>query len=708
MSSHAKAWFDPVRVERESSRCSTEDGRAYLLVLGRHLRKVWLLCFLLASAGFLVRLPALQGQLIWDDQFLAHDNPFIKSPLLILESFRHYLFLDSFSGHYRPVQNISFVVDYFFWNTDTCGFHLTNILLHVFSGVLLFLLLRRLCADLWGKQTIAAWLVAFLWIVHPVHSAAIDYISGRADSLAFLFACGAWLLALRARRCEHCGLCIAFYSSAAVLGLLALCSREIALVWIGLFILHRLFFENSVSRRAKIVTSVCCLLLLSSYAGLRQLPDRRAEPGPSSDWNMTTRAVLMLRALGDYGRLMIFPTNLHMERTLVDGENYRDVRTWEGSVRTEYLSVLGLVVLGGMICGCCRNGPGKPLRIFGAVWFGLAYLPVSNLVELNATVAEHWLYLPSVGFLLFLAGCAAELPIRARSTFKVCAGLAIVALSARSFIRSTDWVNPETFYQRTIAAGGTSTRISVNLAQIYTARGEYPQAERIYRNVLRILPDYPIARNNLADILYRQGRAEEAGKMFVTANRVAMEARKEYPRTWIAALNLARLRYHEQDQTAALSILEQARIDYPHIWEIIGLQSEILRVTQGPESALHAVEDFARKNWWHYGASLALGRLYAEKGDVERAVAALTHASRLDVHDTAALNLIAFMSVNGNQLEKAIAVQRRAVGRQPDEPRQYRFLSDILLKMGRGAEAELAMAKIDRLEAVARADFATN
>ena len=45
----------------------------------------------------------------------------------------------------------------------------------------------------------AAFFFALLWMVHPVHSAAVDYISGRADSLAFFFACAGWLLYLQAR-----------------------------------------------------------------------------------------------------------------------------------------------------------------------------------------------------------------------------------------------------------------------------------------------------------------------------------------------------------------------------------------------------------------------------------------------------------------------------------------------------------------------------
>lgn len=677
---------------------------------GRLLTKPWLLCLLLVSLGFVVRMPALQGQLLWDDQFLARDNPFIKSPLLILEAFRHYLFLDSLSAHYRPVQNLSFTFDYLIWNTDTYGFHLTNVILHLLGGVMLFLLLRRLFHSLaTGKNGILLpWLVASLWVVHPVHSAAIDYISGRADSLAFVFACSAWLLFYKGREAKRPIIATSAFLGSALLGLLALCSREIALIWIALFLLHMLVWEKSVGRKLKLYAVTGCFVLALGYLGLRHLPEKREQPSPASGWDGVARVVLMVRAVGDYGRLMLYPSNLHMERTLIDGDNYRTTQSWKNSVRSEYLSILGLAMLAGLAAGSYWRGEGRTLRIFGAAWFLLAYLPISNIVELNATVAEHWLYLPSVGFLLFLAGCAMQLTPNWQRRLLPLTAIALVALSARSYLRSSDWVTPQTFYERTVAAGGTSTRVSVNLAQIYSAQGEYAKAEKLYRDILRILPDYPIARNNLADVLYQQGKAEEAGAMFAAANSVASETRKEYPRTWITVLNLARLRYQESKTQEAIALLEKARIDYPHNWDIISLQSEILRAQEGASAALPTVENFVRANWWHYPARLALGRIYAELGKVDEARVTLTQASRLDVHETAALNLIAFISVNANQLEKAFAAQRRAVGRQPDEPRQYKMLSDILNRMGRGDEAKLAMAKSVRLEAIAKGEVVAN
>src|SRR6476646_11425054 len=114
--------------------------------------KQWPRYFFLGAIGFIIRLPAIEGPLIWDDVHLARDNPFIKSPLLVLEAFRHYLFLDSFSGHYRPVQNLSYIVDYAFWNDNPYGYHLTNVFFHAASGVLLYFLLRRLLNSFLGGR----------------------------------------------------------------------------------------------------------------------------------------------------------------------------------------------------------------------------------------------------------------------------------------------------------------------------------------------------------------------------------------------------------------------------------------------------------------------------------------------------------------------------------------------------------------------------
>jgi tetratricopeptide (TPR) repeat protein len=604
------------------------------------------------------------------------------------------------------------MVDYAFWADNPYGFHLTNILLHAASGVLLYFLLRRILRSLLlekineASTSTVAFLVALLWTVHPVHSAAVDYISGRADSLAFLFAAGGWLLFLRARELQSSHFRVLLYLLAAGMGLLALCSRETAGIWLLIFVLHTLFFAAGWSRRGKTAFFLATVALFVVYAGLRQLPEHRFSPPADAGWSAPVRATLVFRALGDYGRLMVFPVKLHMERTVVNPDNYKSYTTWQKSVGSEYLSILGLGVAALLFWGCRWRGCGRQIRVFGACWFFLGFLPVSNLFSLNATVAEHWLYLPSVGLLLFLAGIALDLPVRLRPALTTAAGVAVLALSLRSADRSGDWTTPEHFYERTILAGGNSPRVSLNFGQLYARRGDYARAEKIFREILRNVPNYPIAKANLANVLSQQGRKKEAEVLFASATAAATQERHEYPRTWLAAVNLAGIRYENKDKTGALAILEKARTDYPDVWEIVSRESELLRRTKGPRAAFQLVADFSHDHWWHYGARLALGRLYAEAGDAEHAVQALRDASWLDLHEVDALNLIARVRMRQHRFNDAYRAQKRAVGRQPDAPRQYILLSNILEKMGRPAAAKDAIVEVARLQAIGRAAHA--
>ena len=698
-------------MNRFSSLCAALRAPKFPPRLAQALSTHWLHALLLLVISVLVRAPSLSGEFIWDDGFLARDSPFIKSPLLALEVFRQHLFPDSFSGHYRPVQNLSFIVDYFFWDTNTFGFHLTNLLLHAGSAVALYFLLQRLLRSAlktdWpgNKSSVissVAFFAALLWAVHPVHSAAVDYISGRADSLAFLLAACGWILFFRARERKPGTARYFLFLSAALLGLFALCSRETACIWFLLFLLHAICFDRQISRRGKTLVLAGCVILFAAYLGLRELPPPRTGPGPSQGWEAPMRTVLMVRALGDYARLMVFPSNLHMERTVVNQDNYVNSTSWQHSVATEYLSILGMIFVALLCAGCRWRGNGQALRVFGTVWFTLGFLPISNLVELNATCAEHWLYLPSVGILIFLAGCLLDLPTRYHTSLAALACLAATGFGSRSALRSSDWVTPETFYERTIAAGGNSLRVNQNLADIYARRGDLARAEALLRKILAVTPDFPVARNSLARILFEEGKSREAESLFAASAKQSAQTSKTYPHTWVAVLNLAHLLHVTHRDNEALAALDKARADYPQIWEVVSLESELLRQTKGPEPAFRLVSDFARDHWWHYGAALALGRLYAEAGETERAVSELRNASWLDVHEVEALNLIAQMRFRQQRFEESYAAQKRAVARQPGALRQYVFLSEILVKMGQTAEATSVTAEIARLEALGR------
>ena len=144
-----------------------------------------------------------------------------------------------------PPRRSPFIANYWFWALDPFGYHLTSILIHAANAFLLFLVLRRVLADAaprpetrlesapmrWRSRSHS------IWAFHPVHSAAVAYVSGSADSLAMLF-CLTRLAVLRtrARHRPDRGRRLALGGRCAFAALLlGLCSKEIAFIWLVIF-----------------------------------------------------------------------------------------------------------------------------------------------------------------------------------------------------------------------------------------------------------------------------------------------------------------------------------------------------------------------------------------------------------------------------------------------------------------------------------------
>jgi len=715
----------------------------------------WFVLFAFLVIGFSIYAPAIKGELVWDDHYLVGENPFFRSPVFAGEVFRHYLFFESFSTYYRPVQNLSYIADYWLWGNSPVGYHCTNVLFHALAAWLLFLLLRRLLPRLMENGRLAsvvALVVSSAWLVHPVHNAAVAYISGRADSLAAAFALGAWLLWLKSRELRVPGVAtvaatppsqegargasprldgtdclvlppfgdeaspahsatgrrrhisavrtaslrLGVSIASGLLLLVALCSKEIALIWIALFVVHA-FFDASTGQRVKIGAISGLAVVLAIYAMLHSLPDSRAAAPGSVAEPFASRVVLMFRALGDYCGLMLAPVRLMMERTLGPGGMYASRQTWWRNIGSEYLSILGVLVLLAAIWLCIRRGEARPLRRFGAAWFAIAFIPISNLIPLNAEVAEHWIYLASIGFLLLLAGAVAMLPERARRWSAMAAVCAIAAFAVRTSFRAADWADAETFARKTIANGGATPRMLAYLAQELGRQGRLGEQEQVYRKALALYPDYTTARINLGLSLQKQGRLDEARKLLDIGRAGAVVA--TVPRTWNAALNLAGQMHKEGRSTEALALLREWRPRHPDTWELPAYEASILRETQGPRAALSVVDEYARAHWWHFSSQIGLASLQRECGDFSAALATARRAQRLDIRGAAAFDEAARIEMALGRPADALESVAEAVARDPRNPDYLDLFSAVLRQLGRQSEALAVRRKAETLAA---------
>ena len=158
------------------------------------------------------------------------------------------------------------------------------------------------------------------------------------------------------------------------------------------------------------------------------------------------------------------------------------------------------------------------IAFFGIAWFFIALIPYMNWFPLNAEMAEHWLYVPSVGIFL-LAALGLE-QLRRIVPLRVTYLTFVFVLVCFSFItvrRNLDWRDNETIYRQTARYSPGSPRAHYNLGNIYLEKGQFHRAIWEYRESLRIKPGDARVHRNLGKALLGLGRRQEAIGEFETA-----------------------------------------------------------------------------------------------------------------------------------------------------------------------------------------------
>ncbi|MDX9972850.1 MAG: tetratricopeptide repeat protein [FCB group bacterium] len=479
------------------------------------------------AAGLLAYSNSFTGEFVWDDvsSVLLHEH--VQDPSQFVQLFKEdqHAFGRGQGNFYRPLVAASFMLDSALARPSAGAvdpetglpdltpflFHATNLAWHLAAALLMLALLRRLNAAPW-----AALAVALLWVVHPLHTEAVTYISGRADSMAAAFMFAALNLALLR---GGAGRRIAGALLSALFFVAALLSKESAAIYPFLLLLvialePRLDAAESPSavylRRA--LPAGLAIALLVGYGVLRAtwLKFASSESVASS---FGQRIIETGQSFALYIRVIFLPTGLHMERTLVD------VPVWLALVG--YLLLAGCMAL--FVVGLRR---GHYRVALGMGWFLIAWFPISGLIPLNAPMAEHWMYVPLAGFLLALVEWVWQRlhSPAARQFAAVAAYAALLLFVGLSVDRNADWKNNETIYLATLAKNPDSIKARYNLAVTYEVlRPNLPGAKRHYEKILSIYdkmraesgdqgmwPQEREAHVALGNILAQEGQFEAA------------------------------------------------------------------------------------------------------------------------------------------------------------------------------------------------------
>ena len=571
-------------------------------------------------AAFGVYAPSLWNGFVWDDTALIARDPFIRSWRLIPEGFRHFLFTDATaSDFYRPLQRLSYTWDYAWFAFQPWAYHLTNIALHAAAAAMLFLFLEKIARSFrvaLRGEPLDCWLAglsALVWAVHPLHTSAVCYVSGRADLLAAFFAFAGLWLALRETRAADLGAAVCFFGAAL--------SKESGLTALAIWIVLLLF------KRAKILRPLAfAAAVLAVYSLLRFSAEHETPPHFAATPSLSVRPIITARAWAEYAGLVLLPIRLHMERDVLAFGHGDFATTMRIGRMREFQTLLGALLIAAFVVWARWARRREPLVLTLLSAFVLAYLPISNLLPLNANVAEHWLYFPGAFLLAGALWSLARLPL-SRAAGATLLAIWILFLAARTFQRNFDWRDPRTFLERNVAEGADSARMLTNLGWLESGEGHQKIAIGHFTNALAREPDLPFAVLGLGAAYLREKDFAHAREQFEKAERDPF-SRPE------ALQNLAVLEYQERGADRA-DLLREAALLAPKNWSIQKRYIAHL-AERGKSDTLRAIgelRDLVAREPWRAESWRLLGDLWVSAGQFDSAHRAYARAAELDVHD---------------------------------------------------------------------------
>jgi Flp pilus assembly protein TadD len=451
---------------------------------------------------------------------------------------------------YRPIRSASYAFDYALSGLDPWGYHLANIAYHTLSAAVIFLIAQNLF-----NRLIPALFAAILFAVHPIQTEAVTYLSGRRDVLSGLFVLLGFYLFLRYRRTGRAGYLalvllvypLAFFSKESGIILPLLCFSYDVIsrirtgesgagpppfreVWIG---------ARSAVREGRLLY-LPIFVLAGGLALYVLFLVRGTWVRTYYGGSLFFTGLTMARVFLHYVKLMIFPLTLNADYSY----NAFPVTT-SGADPNAWVAVLILAALGVGLLSMLKS---RPLVSFGGIWFFVALLPVSQIVPHHEMMAEHFLYLPSVGFAVMAAAIFDPWLQRAGWTsIPAAVGVFILILfSLRTVWRNTDWRDDLTLWSKTVQVAPQGARARNNLGAAYLRRGELLRAEEHLKVAVQIKPDFAIAHGNLGKIALDRGDLARAEEELREAVRLKKD--EVIPRLWLGAVLVRMGRMPEAEQ----------------------------------------------------------------------------------------------------------------------------------------------------------------
>jgi len=490
------------------------------------------------------------------------------------------------------------MTDYFLWGLSVFGYHLTNTIMHILVGIFIYIFIASLF-----KSARAGFFTSVLFMVHPIHVEAVAYISGRADVLAGLGIVAFFTFYIKYLDSSK----TAFFVLSAACYILSLLSKEYGIVLPLLLFLYHYAFKYKVRALTACVIGAITALYITLRLTIFSFPlSEPVTPQPFAE-----RLTGFFAAIFQYARILVAPFGLHMEY----GKRSFGL--------TDPMVLSGVIILSLFLFYAYLKRNDKPI-FFLLGWFCLCLLPVSNLYPINAYMAEHWLYVPSIG-LFGVVGYFLD-KISDIKNFKVATfsalGLVSVFFGYLTITQNLYWKDPITFYERTLKYTDAA-RIYNNLGNMYADRGDHDKSIASYKKAIESDPQYTGAYSNLGNLYNKLGKMQDAVEIYKKAIEVN-------PRFADAYNNLGTAYDVLGDHEAAMNAYRQALEIRPNYSETYSNMGNVSYRLGRFDEAARLYEKAVDINPYNAIGYYNLSKAYRKLGEEQAADEAYVRAKKLN------------------------------------------------------------------------------
>lgn len=472
-----------------------------LALLGRHW--AWLAPLLLIVTGCAAYLNSFSVPLLLDDVIAIRDNPSIHrlwplGPVLQPPG--------KVPTAGRPLLNLSFALNYAVSGTAVGSYHAVNLAIHLLAGLTLFGLVRQTLRrsavpEKFRAQALPlALLSALLWLLHPLQTYSVTYLSQRAESLMGLFYLATLYCFVRGAATARPA---AWFGLSILCCFLGMATKETMVTAPVLVLLYdRTFvsgaFWPALRRHRWLYTGLAASwLLLAGLMLSSPLQDRAVGAGVEGGYTWWSYALVECPIVLRYLKLAVWPSPLVFDYG-VDWPSPGPLAAFL------YPAAIGLLVVGTFVA--LRR---RPFVGFLLAWFFLLLAPTSSVIPISGQpMAENRVYL-SLAAVAVAVTAGAWAAGRGRGLVALL--LIGALLGAATFRRNVDCQSEVSIWTDTTVKQPQSARGHHNLGVALGLRGEWAAAVAQYEEALRLRPVYPEAHQDLATALSKlPGRMPDA------------------------------------------------------------------------------------------------------------------------------------------------------------------------------------------------------